>query len=83
MVFDAPPFAHVIRRRDVVDLFDTTLDLGGMDLDVSRFIREGDERDVHVFWRDFDDQPRLASRVPRGRSCAACRSSSSASRCGR
>jgi CRISPR-associated endonuclease/helicase Cas3 len=48
--------AHVLRRRDAVDLFDTTADLGGADLDVSRFIREGDERDVQVFWRDVGDE---------------------------
>lgn len=48
--------AHVLRRRDAIDLFDTTADLGGADLDVSRFIREGDERDVQVFWRDVGDE---------------------------
>ena len=41
--------AHVIRRRDLVDLFDTTPDLAGNDIDVSRFIRSGDEHDVKVF----------------------------------
>ena len=46
--------AHVIRRRDLVDLFDTTPDLAGNDIDVSRFIRSGDEHDVKVFWRDWD-----------------------------
>ena len=48
-----PPFRDVVRARDVVDLFDTTPDLGGADLDVARFIREGEDRDVHVFWRDL------------------------------
>jgi CRISPR-associated endonuclease/helicase Cas3 len=51
------PFTHVLRRRDVIDLFDTTPDLGGVDLDISRFIRDGDERDVHVFWRAFAREP--------------------------
>ena len=46
--------AHVIRRRDLVDLFDTTPDLAGNDIDVSRFIRSGDEHDVQIFWRDWD-----------------------------
>ncbi len=45
--------AHVLRQRDVVDLFDTTPDLSGYDLDVSRFIRAGDERDVSVAWREL------------------------------
>lgn len=43
--------AHVLRRRDIDDLFDTTTDLGGADLDISRYIRSGEERDVRVFWR--------------------------------
>jgi CRISPR-associated endonuclease/helicase Cas3 len=47
--------AHVIRRRDVVDLFDTSPDLSGNDIDVSRFIRGDDpETDVEVFWRLWD-----------------------------
>ena len=28
-----------------------------MDLDISRFIRDGEERDVHVFWRAFEGAP--------------------------
>ncbi len=52
--FDPP---HVVRRKDFVDLFDTTPDLSGSDVDVSRFIREGDELDVQVFWRT-DSPPR-------------------------
>lgn len=44
---------HVIRRKDIIDLFDTTPDLSGMDIDISRFIRETDDHDVYVFWRDI------------------------------
>jgi CRISPR-associated endonuclease/helicase Cas3 len=44
---------HVIRRRDVLDLFDTAPDLSGNDIDVSRFVRSDDaDTDVQVFWRD-------------------------------
>ncbi len=59
-------FAHgqIVRRRDLVELFDTTPDLAGYDVDVSRFIRETDDTDVQVFWRDVprdgrpsDDEP--------------------------
>jgi CRISPR-associated endonuclease/helicase Cas3 len=46
--FDPP---HVIRRKDFIDLFDTTPDLAGNDIDVSRYIRDGDDIDVQVFWR--------------------------------
>lgn len=44
---------HVIRRKDLVDLFDTTPDLAGNDIDIDRFIRDVEESDVQVFWRDF------------------------------
>lgn len=46
--------AHVLRRRDLIDLFDTTPDLSGYDLDVSRFVRGGEERDVSVAWRELN-----------------------------
>jgi CRISPR-associated endonuclease/helicase Cas3 len=55
--------ALVLRRRDLLDLFDTTPDLAGADIDVSRFIRDTDDHDVRVFWRDWEgaepnpDQP--------------------------
>jgi CRISPR-associated endonuclease/helicase Cas3 len=45
--------AHVLRRRDLLDLFDTTPDLSGYDLDISRFVRGGVEQDVAVAWRDL------------------------------
>ncbi|MDP9397815.1 MAG: DEAD/DEAH box helicase [Actinomycetota bacterium] len=47
----------VLRRRDLVDLFDTSPDISGNDLDVSRFIRDADDTDVSVFWRPLDGQP--------------------------
>lgn len=42
----------VIRRRDLVGLFDTTPDLSGSYLDVSQYVRGTDERNVSVYWRD-------------------------------
>jgi CRISPR-associated endonuclease/helicase Cas3 len=51
--------AHVLRRKDLVDLFDTTPDLAGLDIDVGRYIRDGDERDVQVFWRKISEQEKL------------------------
>jgi CRISPR-associated endonuclease/helicase Cas3 len=42
---------HVIRRKDIVELFDTTPDLAGNDIDIARYIRDAEEHDVHVFWR--------------------------------
>lgn len=49
---------HVLLPHEFEELFDTSTDLSGGDMDVSRFIRQGDERDLKVFWRDLaDDQP--------------------------
>lgn len=44
------PF-HVLRRADLDALFDTSKDLSGGDIDPSRFIRSGEDRDVTVLWR--------------------------------
>ena len=46
---------HLLRRRDFVELFDTSPDLAGNDLDISRFIRDGTESDVQVFWRQLPE----------------------------
>ncbi|MFQ5849310.1 MAG: DEAD/DEAH box helicase [Candidatus Binatia bacterium] len=57
---DVPlPYEHgyVIRRRDLIDLFDTTPDFAGNDIDIGRFVREIEESDVRVFWRDWE-QPK-------------------------
>jgi CRISPR-associated endonuclease/helicase Cas3 len=61
------PWKHVLRRSDLLDLFDTTPDLSGNELDVSRFIRATDDKDVYLAWRDWpldyapaDDMPELA-----------------------
>ena len=50
----------VIRRRDVVGLFDTTPDLSGSYLDVSQYVRGTDETGVTVFWREepAEDAPK-------------------------
>lgn len=61
----------VLRRRDLLDLFDTTPDLMGNDVDVSRFIREADDHDVRVFWRDFEGEPQEQPSPGRDEVCAA------------
>ena len=50
----------VIRRRDVVGLFDTTPDLSGSYLDVSQYVRGTEETGVSVFWREkpAEDAPK-------------------------
>lgn len=41
---------HLLLRHELDELFDTNPDLSGADIDISRFIRTGDERDLQVFW---------------------------------
>lgn len=60
---DRKMFDAVLRRRDIMGLFDTTPNLSGGYTDVSRFVRSmGMRLDVGVFWRDLDgsvsEQPR-------------------------
>lgn len=42
------------QTRDLFNLFDTTPDLSGADIDIGPFIRDGQDLDVLVFWRDDD-----------------------------
>src|SRR5690606_5473393 len=45
--------------------FDTTPDLCGNDIDISRYVRDGDDTDVSLFWRDYaDDQPPVTTDAP-------------------
>lgn len=54
----------VVLRRHVIDeLFDTTPDLSGVDLDVSQYIRADEERDVALFWREIAPQGKGASKT--------------------
>ncbi|WP_448190486.1 type I-G CRISPR-associated helicase/endonuclease Cas3g [Azospirillum sp. sgz301742] len=48
-----PEARHVLRRKDLLDLFDTDPDLTGFDIDVSPFIRDAKDTDFQVLWRDF------------------------------
>jgi len=63
------PSRRVIRRKDLEDLFDTDPDLTGFDVDVSPYVRDADDTDVRVFWRNLSgkcDEP------PRPRSTELC-----------
>jgi len=59
------PIYDTLRRRDLLELFDTTCDLSGLTLDVGRFIRDGEERDCFLFWREVQyDVPSLDLPAP-------------------
>ena len=55
----------VIRRRDLIDLFDTTPDLSGNDIDVARFIRDSNDRTAQVAWREIAANKKPLGRTPR------------------
>jgi CRISPR-associated endonuclease/helicase Cas3 len=61
------PEPPVLRRRDLLDLFDTDPDLAGHDIDIARFIRAGDDADVQVAWRTW---PGPADQAPPADSAA-------------
>lgn len=61
----------VLRRVDLIGLFDTLPDLSGNDVDVSRFIRKSDDLDVEIAWWDSElttpintETPGAAERCP-------------------
>ena len=61
----APKQYNVIRRRDLIDLFDTDPDLSGFDVDVSLYIRDADDTDIRLFWRKIDaDGPTSEEAAP-------------------
>jgi len=63
----------VIRRKDFIELFDTTPDIAGHDLDVSRYIREGDDTDAQAAWRDFGKNQTPSPTDPRPLRDELCR----------
>ncbi len=59
----------VLRRKDLVELFDTTPDLANNDVDVSQWIRDADDRTVSVAWRRLADMPEDAQFPTRDELC--------------
>ncbi|MCL4401403.1 MAG: CRISPR-associated helicase/endonuclease Cas3, partial [Acidobacteria bacterium] len=55
------PWRHVLRRADLLDLFDTSPDLSGNQIDVARFIRSAEERDGYLAWRTWEGDVPLSS----------------------
>jgi CRISPR-associated endonuclease/helicase Cas3 len=49
------PALPVLRHKDLLELFDTEPDLAGRDIDISRFVRATNDRDVQVAWRALGD----------------------------
>jgi CRISPR-associated endonuclease/helicase Cas3 len=55
---------RVIRQKDLIDLFDTDPDLTGFDVDISPYVRDAADTDVHVFWRDVEGLGAVAEPEP-------------------
>lgn len=64
---------HLIVESELNELFDTTPDLSGADIDISRFIRSGQERDCQIFWEDVKEgvEPLETIRPTRDALCSA------------
>lgn len=57
IVDQSTPTHAVLRRRDLVGLYDTAPDLSGNDIDVTPFIRDTVDRTVSVAWRRWPIRP--------------------------
>lgn len=57
-VEETPDDPAILRRRDLIDLFDTSADLSGTDIDIAPFIRDDDQRSVLVCFREIGESHR-------------------------
>lgn len=56
-VTEQPAAGLVLRKRDLLELFNTDPDLSGFDVDVSPYIRDTGTPQAQVFWRQFSSAP--------------------------
>jgi len=73
------PLQPVIRRKDFLDLFNTDPDLSGFDVDIAPYVRDTDDADVLLFWRNFGPDPN-DPRQPAPERDELCRAGLSAAR---
>lgn len=71
---EAAPPHPVVRRKDFLELFNTDPDLSGFDVDIAPYVRDADDSDVQLFWRDFGDDPNTSLQPPPSRD-ELCRAS--------
>jgi CRISPR-associated endonuclease/helicase Cas3 len=46
----------VLRKVDLIGLFDTASDLSGADIDIAPYVREGDDLDVQLTWATWEPE---------------------------
>ena len=69
-------FDAILRRRDIINLFDTSSDLSGNHTDVSKFVRNMSKPlDVNIFWRDKIDDNQDKFKPERDEVCSVSISS--------
>ena len=62
----------VLRRSDLIGLFDTAPDLSGADIDIAPYVRDADDLDVQLAWATWEPEaddgrpPADAKAPPRG-----------------
>ncbi|WP_421621531.1 type I-G CRISPR-associated helicase/endonuclease Cas3g [Alkalilimnicola ehrlichii] len=67
---DLPPvteprtITQVLRRRDLMELFNTDPDLSGFDVDISPYIRDTGTPQMQVFWRELDGADATSQPAP-------------------
>ena len=70
---EPPLIRPVLRRKDLLDLFDTTPDLLGNDLDIARYVRDGEDTDAQVFWRVLPEKDAEVANAPAPVRAELCR----------
>lgn len=60
-VASTEPQLAVLRRTDLVGLFDTSSDLSGADLDIAPYVRDTDDLDVQLAWATWEVRPQIGS----------------------
>jgi CRISPR-associated endonuclease/helicase Cas3 len=63
------PLIAVLRRPDLIGLFDTAADLSGSDVDIAPYVRDADDLDAQLVWATWtpdlvDDRPAKDGRPP-------------------
>jgi CRISPR-associated endonuclease/helicase Cas3 len=58
---------NLLRRTDLLQLFDTSEDLAGHTIDVSSFIRDTSETDIGIAWRRWDEDTENSPPIDMGR----------------
>ncbi|MGQ0619681.1 MAG: type I-G CRISPR-associated helicase/endonuclease Cas3g [Panacagrimonas sp.] len=61
------PLHPVLRRKDFLDLFSTEADLSGFDVDIAPYVRDADDSDVLLFWRQWNTDAEAGDQAPASR----------------